>query len=402
VTGGGSMTTHNEISKQYEKFVLEFVNAKTSDEIFSKLLDNISETFNFSPQFKEKAKRHFPTRKSFSALPKIEKQLLLLFIKKKEFWKKAEGHINLDRNGGSGRHLIDCDYKDGGSFIYKDYVRNDDDWEYSVTEGNAVKVHLSEFSEIWKEKWGYEDNITFGISRMANARHDFRRLINIEKSISRLKKLISKSKYSEIDKLARGYKTTFFASKYVRERQRNLKNILNELRKGKKLSEINGAKVLVGVYNRFCKSRLRISSTDHFYNKMVALTENHFHTSENKTDLHPYERFNSLFPTGEKHYAVYPRIGKVDISLGWLKPFRIAIIFCAVEFLRNIDTRKIERCQICREFFISKKIRSADENTFCSDKCRMAYNNRKRIESGEAKEYKRRKRMEGAKESYYG
>ena len=76
------MATHNEKSKQYEKFVLEFVNAKTSDEIFLDLLDNIGEICDFSPQFKEKVRQAFPTRKSFSSLPKVEKRLLLLFSQK--------------------------------------------------------------------------------------------------------------------------------------------------------------------------------------------------------------------------------------------------------------------------------------------------------------------------------
>ena len=307
---------------------------------------------------RKRQKGHFPTRKSFSALPPVEKRLLLLFIKKKEFWKKAEGHINRDMDHGKGRRLINCDSKDGGSFIYENYVHNPDYWEETVTEGNPVKVHLSEFDEMWEEQGGPD---FWGIK--AKACHDFRRLINIEKSISRLKKAISRlkndiseSKYSEIEKLARVYKTTFFASKYVRQRQRNLRIILNELRKGKKLSEINGVKSLVGFYNRFCKSQLRISSTDGFDNELVALRESQFHTSENKIDLFPYEEFNSLFPTGEKHYTVYPRIGKVEITLGWLKPFRIAIIFCAVEFLRNLDSRKLKKCPYCEKYFPAKRI----------------------------------------------
>ena len=369
------MTTHNEISKQYEKFVLEFVNAKTSDEIFSKLLDNISETFNFSPQFKEKAKRHFPTRKSFSALPKIEKQLLLLFIKKKEFWKNAEQDINFYMNHGEGRRLISCDSKDGGSFIYEDYHHNPHHWEETVTEGNTVKIHLREFSEIWKEKWGYEDNIIFGTSRMAVSYQNLKRLINIEKCIFHLKKLDPESKYSEIEKLARGYKTTFFASKYVRERQRNLKILLDEVRKGQAFSEIKGVRTLVGLYNGFNRSRLKISPAGGFYNEILELREDAFHTDENKIDLSPYEDFNSLFPTEEKHYKVYPRRGKVDISLGWLKPFRITIIFCAVEFLRTMDSKKLKKCPYCEVYFMAK---DAKRIRCYAQECRKKYERQKK------------------------
>ena len=60
----------------------------------------------------------------------------------------------------------------------------------------------------------------------------------------------------------------------------------------------------------------------------------------------------------------------------------------------------IRQCDECEKYFISKTVR---KQRFCpGNKCRMSYHNRKRIRSGEAKEYKRKKRKEGARESYYG
>jgi NAD-dependent dihydropyrimidine dehydrogenase PreA subunit len=69
------------------------------------------------------------------------------------------------------------------------------------------------------------------------------------------------------------------------------------------------------------------------------------------------------------------------------------------EFLLNNDRKKLNPCDECHKFYISKSIR---KQRFCSDKCRLAWHNRKRIKSGEHAKYKRRKRIEGAKESYYG
>jgi hypothetical protein len=69
------------------------------------------------------------------------------------------------------------------------------------------------------------------------------------------------------------------------------------------------------------------------------------------------------------------------------------------EFLLDNDRRKIKLCQECKQFYVSKTTRPSK---YCSDKCRLAYHNRKRIQSGEAREYKRKKRRKGAKESYYG
>jgi hypothetical protein len=69
VSGGGIMPGHNEISKQYEKFVLDVVNAKTSDEIFLRVLTNIAEIFNFSNEFKKDIRGMYPSRKKFLSLP---------------------------------------------------------------------------------------------------------------------------------------------------------------------------------------------------------------------------------------------------------------------------------------------------------------------------------------------
>ena len=73
--------------------------------------------------------------------------------------------------------------------------------------------------------------------------------------------------------------------------------------------------------------------------------------------------------------------------------------YSLTEFLLHNDVRKLNRCQECREFYVSRTVRPSK---FCSPKCRLGFHNRKRIESGEHREYKRKKRERGAKPSYYG
>lgn len=80
--------------------------------------------------------------------------------------------------------------------------------------------------------------------------------------------------------------------------------------------------------------------------------------------------------------------------------FVYAIVgYSLLEFLLHNDRRKLNYCDECDNVYISKSIR---KQRFCSDRCRLAWHNRKRIKSGEHAKYKRKKRMEGAKESYYG
>lgn len=73
--------------------------------------------------------------------------------------------------------------------------------------------------------------------------------------------------------------------------------------------------------------------------------------------------------------------------------------YSLLEFLLHNDRRKLNYCEECHKFYISKSVR---KQRFCSKKCRLTWHNRIRIESGEHRDYKRKKRKEGAKESYYG
>lgn len=89
-----------------------------------------------------------------------------------------------------------------------------------------------------------------------------------------------------------------------------------------------------------------------------------------------------------------------DEELGLADYYDIPLIYCFVEFVKVPENKKrLKSCQECQKFYISKTLR---ESKFCSDHCRLKYHNRQRIESGENAEYKRQKRREGAKESYYG
>ena len=210
-----------------------------------------------------------------------------------------------------------------------------------------------------------------------------RKLFILEKAIIHLKKFIPESRFQEIQKLTYSTECVFLTSKFMRRRQKKLRCILEEIVRGKDLYEIVLFEELLEIYNRICGSKLEMASNGDFYNKMHSLKEELFKVEGDFTHVETVE---------------YPGLISVR-SIKEMKPYRIAMIFCVVEFFRSVDTRKIKYCKNCKEFFISKTIRPSK---YCSDKCRMAYNNRKNIKSGKAKEYKRRKRMEGAKVSYYG
>ena len=92
--------------------------------------------------------------------------------------------------------------------------------------------------------------------------------------------------------------------------------------------------------------------------------------------------------------SINPRL-KIDTLRGEEE----LIAFCVITFLQVRTVKDLlGRCIECSTFYFAKKM---GRHNFCSTKCRMKYHNRKRIESGEAAEYKRKKREGLAKKSYY-
>jgi len=77
------------------------------------------------------------------------------------------------------------------------------------------------------------------------------------------------------------------------------------------------------------------------------------------------------------------------------------IAHAVVSFLlsNKDNVRLIHKCRWCGRYFLAKTKRLGV--FFCSKKCRLTWHNNARIQSGKAKEYKKRKRREGARETYY-
>lgn len=58
------------------------------------------------------------------------------------------------------------------------------------------------------------------------------------------------------------------------------------------------------------------------------------------------------------------------------------------DFSTNFNQKQLRICQQCNNFYISKTLK---QSKFCSDNCKYAWHNKKKIESGELKKYKRKK-----------
>jgi hypothetical protein len=168
-------------------------------------------------------------------------------------------------------------------------------------------------------------------------------------------------------------------------------DILKKIIEGKKYNQIDWLETFIDISNNVIKFRREVE----IYKSRPDRTNKKLHSvalKENKIVEIPLN-LDEIFHTDSfKAPHVF-----------FINSFRQSLISAAfyslTEFLLQNDRRKLKFCDGCYKFYISKTIRN---QRFCSSKCRMKFHNQRRIESGEHREYKRKKRMEGAKESYYG
>ena len=367
------MAKPNEISKQYEEFVLEFVNAKTSDEIFLKVLTNTAAIFNFSAQFKEDLKEIYPSRNDYLSLSKIEKQLFLLLIRRSEYFNEIGNYISI-----FSEHTI---FK-VSSFEYNETENGlltlEETCFFDESEGFLSTIHptvnVAKFIEQWEK--AYDEYSQNAYNRgpelfftTKNLGEILNKLVIIGKWMSTYKNSIAESRFEEIEKLTNSSRYVFLASKYMRRKQKALRAILEKIVNGKDLHEIALFGKLLEIYNRICRPKLEKTSNGYSPNKMQTLEEELFRAEGDVTfwELrdHPGKKIN---------------------------PYRIAIVFCAVEFLRTMDSRKLARCPVsgCERFFVGRV-----NQIYCSNVCKNSEN---RLSTEEMRVYQKERRNNLLKE----
>lgn len=136
-------------------------------------------------------------------------------------------------------------------------------------------------------------------------------------------------------------------------------NIINQIAENKKYAEIDGFQDIMAL----CETLQYLRG--YFIN--------------NKGELEVFTRFELI------------DLDNILLRDEYDNPADELLLFAAyslTEFIIKNDRRKIRKCINCKMFYISKTSR---DSKFCSDKCRLGFHNRKRIESGEHARYKREK-----------
>ena len=208
-------------------------------------------------------------------------------------------------------------------------------------------------------------------SEKAKEKHKIRYDKSLEKGAKKLletKTLVSQERLSEIERLSSNYAKVIGPLKSFDQYRLRLKKVLDGILKGNNLYEDS---FFVEFFRKHENIRPRI-----FLGKDGEIVEKPLFQENSFLDIRPFSK---------------------------PKPYLKVIDFCTVEFLMPArNTKLIHLCEECRDFFISKTVRAVQPHRFCSDRCRLKLHNRERIKSGKNREFKARKRAEGAKPSYYG
>jgi hypothetical protein len=330
----------------FGKLIVDLTNAKTYQEAYHKLFLNMQEALSFSDQFAKKAKTFLPP-----PLEKHEKTLCKLLLKESDTRDAVDRHLL-----GLSLALKGYDpQKQTLTVSHFDLPEDSTNFDEAVY-GENFEVHINQEPIYLIEISG---------SKMIKL------LMRIGQKILEKKNSLPSGRFSQLKSISQ-FKMVFFYNKmpfslyeHISKTQEELTQLLENVLNVTNLSDSKIFNDYLLTYNKV-KSELVAQGNGQIIEKSRFVEDNFLK--------------RNLFPQCD--------------------PYKEIMAYCAVEFLKHPANKKlIHQCDQCKNFYISKTIRTSK---FCSDRCRLAWHNRKRIESGKAKEYKRRKRAEGAKESYYG
>lgn len=387
----------NERDRLYADLIVHLANAKTTDDAVQTFFQDVQKLFSFSPDFLVTARNLVPTLTSYkSLLSNAELELLQLLVEEVQLYQEGERQQwNI--------YLQYYDYEDELFEFSVSLDQFDHDFDdYKIKVEKSKQHFLRRLEKVVNEHFmqpsglGYATKHDGSMSnesqteeKVAQAKKDaIIRLTNYcDKHIAlgikilNRKKTISKARFEEIRIMSDGYLASVRWHRHFNQMTNQMASCLNNVMRKEKYNSSSIVNSLMNIFNHTNKPAIYISDSNEISeNPLVSETDFFNHTNRKWIE---YEASGDDPPYGDCFCECHKVIAHSFINL-----------------FRNPANRIfVKRCPICDRFFLSKTIR---ESKYCTDKCRLSFHNKKRIESGEHASYKRNKRKEGAKESYYG
>jgi hypothetical protein len=338
-----------EYLKSYGQLIEDFVNAKTTDEACSRLLEGLQNTFDFPKDFAEKATKAFPLPlKIKSSLTRNEKVLVKCIL--------AEERIMLFLRNQLHLLSLELDNYDPqkDNLIVRDIILHswavegysDVDIEYS----KPFEQHINEFEA---SEWE---------SMKPSTKKEIKKLMKVGKTILKLKKDVFESRFSELKKVAQQYKKAYENHTHIKRTQNELINAIDLLVTGLNLNENKYFNEFLRHYQTLYKPELVLHSDDSFSLKTKFLEADHFYKEK------------------KEGYGFI------------LTSYHEAISFLLVEFLMPERNRNLfYECSECNKYFVGgKSDRRIKFCSSCSPKSKMSIEKRKEYQ----RKYRQKKKQE--------
>jgi len=357
----------------YGQLLVNFANAKNSDEASKELIKGIQQAFNFPMNFVKQSENVLPSLKKFkSDLSKSEMVIIKNLLAEDDiiFFLNEEFESNQ-------RELVD--YNSTQNTITFQQVEWDADHDGDMLHGfkNFSKppytISLS----------GIEQ--TKSISKIKSRTRpwdiiepeiidELKKLMKIGNDKAQIIKEITKERYLELKHLAVTYEEIDRIHNRISYSQKKLRTTLNVIANGKSYYNNKNIKEYLEEYCSNCRLDLTIQPDDSFSYDSEFLKENFYLKGHRDFD---YDEELELYENRE--LTIY----SIKEST-----FLLPITYFLIEFILNYDRRKLKCCPYCDKFFIAKSI---NRKTRCyKPDCEKAY-----------QRYKKRKQREKEPDIYY-
>lgn len=318
----------------YGYLIVDFVNAKTTDEAGMKYFENIQKVFGFQSGFVNQARGQFPTYDHFySSFNNVEKKCFELILDKR--------NIELGLLAAVHADFLHYDVHSKIIHICESVVpQSEEGLCIGKTKHKEKYISIKILREMIKK---YRADIDYKFIK-ENALKALPTLEKVAAEIVALKG-ISKKRYNEISKYEECYWNLNIEHYHIQKVQQSLRKFLNDIIQGKSLSDNKILKKILLTYNQIPKAKLILS-------KDGAIK-----------DVSPFNE-NFFLDRGNRHSHEY-------VSQVYDGP----ISYCFAEYLRdqrNVDYLK--KCGQCNCFFIAKDTR----RQFCYEpkRCKKIHNNK--------------------------
>lgn len=227
----------SEQDKLYGDLIVDFVNAKTTDEAGLAYLDNVAKTLNVPSNGLRKAKEQFTkTKDSIKSLNVHEKKVFDAILSENEYFGKV------------------CELIDEGVYVNQANNNNLLSYEGFDIEENSIAFHenstipieeLKDEDELWFEfdisesSKDYVVEVTHlltnysvspdGIGKISDICENIEGEIKATRRLQALKKFISVGKYKELVKLKDDYYVMLKEHDFIKMIQSQLKNMLRQI-----------------------------------------------------------------------------------------------------------------------------------------------------------------------------